>query len=275
MVSFLFMKLLARLYRYINLLSLDVAGGAAISALFFAKAFNVVVYPQGICLLALTVWLVYTADHLLDARRVPHEASSPRHQFHQRHFVILFFCVVAVALLCLALVFYVRPSIIQAGLGFSVGVVLYLLVSHKLVRMKEWLGGLFYAGGVMLPVWAVKQATFSWAEILLMAQFLGVVWINLVLFAWFSYAEDRADKLPSLVTALGLKRSEQMLIVLFCLQGLLLCWPVGFGSERIILIAMTAALLILFVKPAYFSKQEKFRWVGDGIFFLPLIYLLA
>jgi len=268
------MQLLARLYRYINLLSLDVAGGAAISALFFAKAFNVDVYPQGICLLALAVWMVYTADHLLDARRVLQVASSPRHQFHQQYFKTLLWCVVAVALFCLVLMLFVRPSIIQAGFVFSAGVALYLLISHRLVGAKEWVGGLFYVGGVMLPVWVVRQANFSWGEMVLMAQFLGVVWINLVLFAWFSYEEDRTDKLQSLVTTIGLKKSKMVLVALFSVQALLLCGPIGFGSERLVMAAMTGVLAVLFMKPVYFARQEKFRWLGDGIFFLPLIYLL-
>ncbi len=268
------MQRVALLYRYINLLSLDVAGGAAISALFFAKAFNVEVYPQGICLLALAVWLVYTADHLLDARRVLHVASSPRHQFHQKYFMPILLCVIVVALFCLVLVLFVRPSIIRAGFVFSAGVALYLLVSHRLVGAKEWVGGLFYAGGVMLPVWVVRRANFTWDELVLMAQFLGVVWINLVLFAWFSYEEDRTDKLQSLVTAIGLKKSKMVLVALFCVQALLLCGSNGFGNERWVMAAMTGVLAALFIKPAYFARQEKFRWLGDGIFFLPLIYLL-
>ncbi|HEX8061295.1 MAG TPA: hypothetical protein VF473_10190, partial [Cyclobacteriaceae bacterium] len=54
-------------YRTFNLLSLDVALGAVISAAFLGRILNVHILPQGYVLLGIIVWLIYTADHLLDA----------------------------------------------------------------------------------------------------------------------------------------------------------------------------------------------------------------
>src|SRR6478736_436347 len=83
------MKSVVAFYRVINALSLDVAGGAVICALFFAQLLKVNLFPQGLAALGLAVWIVYTGDHLLDAKRLREQASTFRHGFHQQHFKLL------------------------------------------------------------------------------------------------------------------------------------------------------------------------------------------
>ena len=79
------MDTLIRFYRMCNLLSLDVAGGAVVCALFFSKLLSVTPYVQGMIALGLTVWVIYTADRLLDVRALKNAAASERHKFHQQY----------------------------------------------------------------------------------------------------------------------------------------------------------------------------------------------
>jgi hypothetical protein len=37
---------------------------------------------------------------------------------------------------------------------------------------------------------------------------------------------------------------------------------------------MAAVLLLLFCFPAFFKKQYRYRWIGDGIFLLPALVLI-
>src|SRR4051812_9177927 len=76
-----------RYYRIFNLLSLDVALGAVISAAFLGRILHVNILPQGFILLGIVVWLIYTADHLLDAWSMREAATSERHRFHQKNFI--------------------------------------------------------------------------------------------------------------------------------------------------------------------------------------------
>jgi len=69
-------KKLGRIYQFINVLSLDVVAGAMVSALFFARIFKVQILPWGVLALGLTVWTIYTTDHLVDAKRVNIPLSS-------------------------------------------------------------------------------------------------------------------------------------------------------------------------------------------------------
>ena len=77
--------MLVRLYRILNTLSLDVSIGAVISAMFFAEVLQVKILPYGLATLALTVWIIYTIDHLRDARAIGTKASTARHLFHQHY----------------------------------------------------------------------------------------------------------------------------------------------------------------------------------------------
>ena len=67
-----------RFYQYINILSLDIAAGAVISAVFFAQIFNVQIKPYGLLALGLTVWIIYTVDHLRDAKKIKHQRLNAK-----------------------------------------------------------------------------------------------------------------------------------------------------------------------------------------------------
>src|SRR6476659_9916470 len=84
------MHKLSRYYKLANILSLDVVAGAVICSIFFSQVFNTVIRVSGIISLALSVWIIYTVDHLLDARRITRQASTVRHRFHQKNQKILY-----------------------------------------------------------------------------------------------------------------------------------------------------------------------------------------
>jgi len=61
-----------------------------ICASFFARLLDVAILPQGLISLGLTVWIIYTADHLLDAKKFKNKMRlTERHRFHQRHFKVI------------------------------------------------------------------------------------------------------------------------------------------------------------------------------------------
>src|SRR5690606_1037114 len=76
-------------YRLLNSLSIDVAAGAVICALFLAEILRSRPGTPALIMLGLTVWIIYSADHLLDARRIEREAVTHRHSFYQRHFQVM------------------------------------------------------------------------------------------------------------------------------------------------------------------------------------------
>ncbi|MBS1488015.1 MAG: hypothetical protein JST43_10560 [Bacteroidetes bacterium] len=263
-----------RTYRLLNILSIDVAAGAVISSLFFARILSVSVLPQGLMALGLTVWAIYTADHLVDAKRIKQTASTERHRFHQTHFKAL--CVLlAVALLADAvLVFSIREIVFINGFVLGVGVLVYFLVQNYLKWLKELTGALLYAGGVLLIPLSMTEKNLATAQLLLLTQFVLVALINLLLFSWIDLQQDKRDRHASFATTMGNSRTRNLLVILFSTQLILFFVQLMLGEMAIqlILLSMNILLFAIFAKRHYFEKDGRYRLLGDAVFFLPLIY---
>ena len=124
------MNKLIRFYRLLNILSIDVATGAVCCAAWFAVLFEVNLRPYALISLGLTVWIIYTIDHLLDARKVKEPASTDRHRFHQENFTLLFGVVVLAIVLDLFFVFFIRRIVFQSGIILSCIMVVYFLLQQ-------------------------------------------------------------------------------------------------------------------------------------------------
>src|SRR4051812_41244064 len=142
------MKHALRLYRFINIISLDVALGAVTGSAFFATVFHTSLLPQGLAALGISVWIIYSVDHLLDAYKLKNTASSERHQFHQKYLTQITVAVIFLVLVDIVLIFYVRPSVFNAGLLLAGVVIFYLLFHRWMYPLKEIAGAVLYSGGV-------------------------------------------------------------------------------------------------------------------------------
>ena len=99
------MEILVKIYRYLRILSVDVVIGACISAIFIANYIGVSIQIAPLFTLAVCVWLIYTADHLMDAYHIKHKPHSLRHFYHKKYFkplVYLFIIASSIGLVSLA-----------------------------------------------------------------------------------------------------------------------------------------------------------------------------
>jgi 4-hydroxybenzoate polyprenyltransferase len=261
-----------RAYRLVNLLSLDVAFGAMITALFFSKQLLAPVRAYGIAALGLTVWVIYTTDRLMDVRHLTEPAFSERHRFHQKYSKPLWVAIAVAVLIVCVLIIFIRPSVIVGGLILAPVILIYLLLQKKL-PIKEFTVAVLYTLGVLLPAWPE-----SWQLIVpaagLIAQLFLIALTNLLLFAWFECDVDSKMGQASLVTRLGKKVVSTLLIILF-VGGISLSF-VGMISNPIgwIFLLMWFVLIGLFIFHSYFEEYERYRLWGDAIFYLPLIGLV-
>lgn len=267
------MERLIRIYRFLNLLSIDVVLGAVCSALFFASIFNVSIHPQGLLSLALTVWIVYTIDHLLDARKVIGRASTDRHQFHQRHYCMLVPCVGAAMLLDALIVFFIRRPVLEGGVVLFAGVAVYLLVQQYTKILKEIFIAIMYTMGVLLPSVMVTRVPYHTWPWVLLTQFFLLALTNLLLFSWFDHELDARDKRSSFVTIVGQARTRIIISMLFMITALLTIFSHELKASCYILTA-DSLLLCIFICPGFFREADRFRLAGDAIFFILLAYTL-
>jgi hypothetical protein len=268
------MKFIQHGYRLLNLLSLDVAAGAAIGAAFFAHVLAVELFPQAFIVLGLTVWVIYTSDHLLDAWFLDKPASTPRHLLHQRRFKLLAFMVVIALLVDLALVLLIRRQLMVPGVVMSLMCAAYLVLNRWLRYVKEVVATLLYSAGVLLPALALNQSLNA-DQKLLITQFVLIVFLNMLLFAKMSYDTDLSDRQNSLFTTIGPRASDMLIAGTFVALGIVMLWPSSTDIRiKAVMAVMAMTLLVIFLFPAFFRSEERYRLLGDSIFLLPGLVLI-
>lgn len=269
--------LVLQLYKKINILSIDVAVGAVASALFFARLLNVTILLYGQIALALTVWIIYTADHLRDAKKIGGRASSERHFYHQRNFKTLRSILLVAIVADFVLIFFIRKPVFQWGLALTGFVALYLVFQRSLYFLKEFFVAFLYTWGVLLPSLSVTVVDLQWFHYILISQFFLIALCNLLLFSLYDADVDLRDNLLSFVTRFGEGFTKGFLVVLFFLIFALTAVLFIYADHTIailILWLMTAVLCIIFLFPELFRQNEYYRIVGDAIFLIPIVGLL-
>lgn len=267
-----------RLYRYVNILSIDIAIGAVVSATFFASLIAANFFLYGKIALGLTVWIIYTADHLLDAKKVERDASSERHRFHQKHFNVLLICLIVATVVNAMVVLYMRKSLLYYGLTLLIVVCLYLVVSRYLKMLKEAFIAFIYTLGVMLPGLSDREHQMDQYDLMLMFMFFLVAMTNLLVFSWFDEENDRADGHHSFVTFFGREKTKWIIHGIFISTVLIGFYLVAFWSyDPLAVVIVASMILILLLILRYtnvFGREDRFRYLGDAVFFLPGVYLM-
>ena len=280
------MKLKLSFVRLIPILSLDVVLGAVVGTLFVANFLAVAVPLLQVIALAVCVWLIYTADHLLDAYHLKQPAHTPRHRFHQRYFRIIGSAFMLTALLSIALLFFLPPPVVWHGTWLVGLVVLYFLLS-KMVRInqylpKELMTALLYAAGIFLSPLVAYQAEITWVIAVLFLQYVLLALANLLIFSWFEIDIDEKDQAVSFAKTAGRTTARQLILLLLgvlsvscCLFLFLFSWGSRMFTAEGLILGMSWLLLLIMLRPGYFAQHERYRLLGDGIFLLPLIVLLT
>jgi hypothetical protein len=275
--------------RTIYYLSFPVVIGAVFSNRMAARLSDVdPIHWATPIMLALVVFIIYTVDRLLDVRKYSiNPASQPltaRHRFHQQHAALLWKLVLGAAGLALVLTFFLPGSVIEFGLilGFIcavyVGAVFRLPAHHPALLLKEPLVAVFYAAGIWGSVW-VQRPSVSGIEIVQGIMFMGIAFQNLLLFAVMEQLEPPRQPTFSLATAWGLESCDTILrwmTWIMVLAGLTICFVTTdrFAQRSAIMLSLMSLTLYGIQRyPTYFLENERYRWLGDGVFWLPMLVL--
>lgn len=270
------MNFFNRLYQHINILSLDVVAGAIISALFFAQVFAVRIKPHVLAALAVTVWIIYTIDHLRDAMSIPAPASTDRHRFHQQHFKVISSIVGVMIAVDITLLFFLPGPIFWAGLGLGGVVLLYLVFQRYLKFLKEIFVAFLYTAGVVLPSlpYAVGGSLMP-VHYLILGKFMVTALMNLLLFSLFDLHVDRSQQQHSFVTWFGARPTSYgiLFLGLVNISGGMWLWKFDMRLAGIF-VAMNLLLLTILMLRRKLVRDNYYRILGDAVFFIPILYLL-
>lgn len=270
------------LLKYIRFLSLDVTLGAALLTMAISDFIGIELPLSIPVCLAISIWLIYTLDHLLDAKR-SREISIERHLFHRRNFKILTINFILIALAGFYVVWSLPTITFIYGLGLILLVLVYftLIYFFKNFHFKEVLVAIVYASGVFLGPISLIENAVDLQIISFFIQLLFLALINLILFSYNDLEKDQADGNPSMVIKLGKEMTQQLLILLFILLIVIQIGSLLFFLDnpdfllfQILFTLMTAVLLSLKKWDNFFALNSRYQLIGDGVFFMPAIWLL-
>lgn len=262
-------------YKYVRWLSLDIVLGAIFFLAFLSKYYQLELDWSAYFALGAAVWLIYTTDHLMDAKSTKN-LLLPRHQFHFRHFKALLFLAGLVLALALINIWFLDERIIRLGAIISAMCIGYLMLVYfvRALWIKEVLVAIVYAIGIFTAPAALRG--LEWPDVLLIIQLVIIAFINLLLFSLYDRSEDQQGGFNSLVLRFG-ESWVRKLIIGFTFLQTFLCL-IGFwmelGSVEWMYLSMNLLLWMIFRHPLFFQRQERFRTLGDGIFYLPALFML-
>lgn len=275
------MARLKHIYSIMCWLSLDVTAGGVLFTKAIGHIADIDLHWSIPVALGCCIWLIYTLDHLIDGNRLDKIPSMERHAFHKKHRTPIFILFVIVAGFGLRLLFYLPYVTLIYGcllLGL-VGLYFLSIWLFKIYFAKEIFIAVLYSCGIFLGVFSLTSQSDA-LMYFLFAQTVLIASINLLLFSYYELNHDIADGHSSWATHFGASKTSKHLQWLFLiLAALTLGAFFTFESARqlyfqVILLAMASILGMIYTKPNWFMKSERFRWIGDAIFMFPGIILM-
>ena len=268
-----------RIIHFVQNLSLDITAGAVISCWFICDFLGVATSVPMLSGLGMAIWLIYTADHILDARKATGEIVNPRHAFHRKYQKPVVGIAVLVFVIGVYNAFQLPLKTIYYGLvlvGLS-GLYFVYLKTSITQRFKESFAALVYTAGLFAgPLSLVPE--LNWDMAILAGFFFLLAYANLLVLPLFEKEIDEQQGVVSIATRqgdFGVTFFFYVTVMLITLGAVLVVrFSDAFGYAPFLFILMSWSLFALISKPAFFHKYQLYRIVGDGIFFLPGLLLL-
>jgi hypothetical protein len=269
------------LYQVFQALSLDVVLGAIIFSTAIARYYKVQLPVTALVSMSIAVWLIYTFDHLLDARKINGIPSTFRHRFHRQYQKPLIAVGLVLLVLGSVMAFYLPAIIFYTGLLGVCCTAMYFLVLQKTAFwQKEICIAVGYTWGIFVAPLSLYQGHLNVSQWLLIPQVFLVVFANLLIFSWFDVVSDKRDGHKSMVIYWGITRSEKIIQLIIGI-GILLGFIIFFLNRtestlvmQLLRLLMFCLLLLIYKKHQLFRVNDLYRVIGDGIFYIPVLFII-
>ncbi|MDJ1495766.1 hypothetical protein QNI19_22710 [Cytophagaceae bacterium DM2B3-1] len=273
------MKSVITIYEKISILSLDVVAGAVCCSAMFARQMHIKIFWYQYFVLASSVWLIYTIDHLLDAVRNP-TLISPRHRFHKKYQKTLCILSVLVCVITTWLAFTKLPiAVIWFGMALGASMLVYLALTHFFsfsFFFKEGWVAFLYTLGVWGSV-AVQTSHIQQTHLFAGGIFGMIILQQAMLLAWYESEEDTQQEMLSLMQRqnaahLHLFLKALIILALGATIGCLLLLNNTSLDQKVWLTLLIIASLLSVITffSGLFREAYSYRFLSDGILLLPV-----
>jgi hypothetical protein len=276
-----------KIYRHFHYLSLDIVLGALASSCFAARLFGT--HPGLIwwITLALTVWLLYTGDHMLDAWRHRKKVQREMHHFLLKQRRLVIYSLGVVALVDFMLIINLLDKDLFKYALILAGLVLLFYAMRHVFRKNRFLfipGELFvlllYLAGTWLGPAAYVEGGFETSQGLVALIFGGVLLMNLGVISLYDLQLDSRMGISSMANILGKKNTKNLLtgtgvgIYLLSVLQFMVFETDRTSQFALIICGMATILLLVVYLPSRFRKNDLYRWTADAVLFMGFLSLL-
>jgi len=275
-----------KLYRHFHFLSLDILLGALASSCFAAQLFGGNPGWVWWLTLAMTVWVLYTGDHMLDAWKHRKKVEREMHFFMLKNRKVLRFSLGAVALVDFMLIInlmdreLMKYALVMAGLVLLFYAMRHVFRKNRVLHIPgEIFVLLLYMAGTWLGPAVVFEHSFEVGHGMIALIFAGVLLMNLGVISLYDIKLDSRLGLVSIARALGVKKTKNMLlgsslaIYLISLLQFLVFGVDRFSQFALILAGMATIYLLVLYFPSRFRKNDYYRLTADAVLFMGFLSL--
>lgn len=264
----------------LHYLSLDVVLGAVASSWMFWKIpdGNGVVNLPSMLILGICTWIIYILDRLLD--NLKSEPEDARHQFHFQHQYYLQVIIIILFFIAAILAFLLPRNIIYFGIALSVLILIYFYILQKKSKsadyqyFKEIFTSAIYSLCVVGSAFSTKQ-NLDWQAYLAGFIFFLLVHQSILIFSF--YESQAYPTTKNLAKKLGKTNCTYLILGVFALTVIAHFVSNNLFLKKVFLIESLMAFcsVLIYFFEAKLAKNELYRWLGEMVFWLPLLLLLV
>lgn len=228
-------------------------------------------------LLGSCTWMLYILDRLLDLQIYPNNHTE-RHHFHYSNQFNLQLIVVALGVLNAILIFFLPKPVLYFGIFLSIGIAFYFWVLNCFFRAtkKQWIKepttAICYALAVAGTA-LINKSSVSLSSWILALLFLSIAFQNLLVFSYFEFTENPENK--NIVSKIGERAGRKAIFGITSFVVVVVFFFFVNGGSYVnyfafTLLLMSLCLSFLIAVPQWALLNNRYRWLGDGVFLLPL-----
>ncbi|MCF8381252.1 MAG: hypothetical protein K9H49_16895 [Bacteroidales bacterium] len=275
-----------RFFYYYRLFSIDIIAGALASCLFAFKIIDVQVSVPLLFVLAISVFSIYSLDHVIDGIRKEGMSDTGSHRYFFLHRKVLLIIVIFTILSGLGIsFFYLSLDIIKFGIFAATLLSAYFLFNQirtavwkKLFIKEFWIASIY-----TLVIWGLpfveSNYSIAYSSVFLAISFGFLVLGNVLIYSYFGFFSDRSEHEKSIAIQFGRRGCR---ILIFLVLGIsfsaLLTEILVFHHYRIldysILFLMNFGLLFIINFEEKFERDNLYGVYADALFLLPVLSVL-
>lgn len=256
------LKVISKLINIIRLLSFDIISGALAGIYYFSNLFGVKSPLFWYITMAVSVWIIYTIDHILDS------IKNKRPTFHYQNKIKLLIITLLLSIINLFIIYYYYPSkLIISSLIPCVLLVFYMLLIHyfRYKAIKELLISIIYT--LAIAYFPLYKTDFKMEhhQYLSFASYFLLVLTNVFTFSYYNSTRIIQKR----------RRKSYVLISTILVLGINIFGIVTQAySIQYFICQIIMALVIyscIFLNSSNFIR-ENYGIIADLVFSIPLLF---